>query len=45
MFAYTVSVAGVMYVCVHSAKNLLALDRTGTSDPYCIIFNNGHKVC
>ena len=36
--------AGVMYVSVHGAQNLLALDRNGFSDPYCIIFSNGKKV-
>ena len=36
--------AGVMYVQIHSANNLLALDRTGTSDPYCVLFANRRKV-
>ena len=39
-----VAVAGVMYVCVHSASQLLGLDRNGLSDPYCIIYSNGKKV-
>ena len=39
-----VSAAGVLYICVHSAQNLLAADRNGTSDPYCVIFSNGKKV-
>nr|XP_006815506.1 PREDICTED: uncharacterized protein LOC102802144 [Saccoglossus kowalevskii] len=36
--------AGVMYICVHSGSNLLAMDRTGKSDPYVIVFNNRQKV-
>ncbi|XP_070578494.1 uncharacterized protein [Ptychodera flava] len=37
-------VAGVVHVCVHSGSNLLAMDRTGKSDPYVIVFNNRQKV-
>ncbi|CAH1793049.1 unnamed protein product [Owenia fusiformis] len=37
-------VSGVLYVCVHGAAGLLGLDQGDTSDPYCIIFNNGKKM-
>ena len=38
------SVAGVLYICVHNAIGLLGLDRNGFSDPYCVIYCNGKKV-
>ncbi|XP_065198290.1 uncharacterized protein LOC135829831 [Sycon ciliatum] len=36
--------SGVMYVCMHSAANLLAMDDDGTSDPYCVLMLNRRKV-
>ena len=36
--------SGVMYVCMHSASNLLAMDDDGTSDPYCVLMANKRKV-
>ncbi|KAK3591562.1 hypothetical protein CHS0354_041607 [Potamilus streckersoni] len=36
--------AGVVYVCVHGASNVLAGDIGGTSDPYCVVFCNRRRV-
>ncbi|KAL3874920.1 hypothetical protein ACJMK2_037872, partial [Sinanodonta woodiana] len=36
--------AGVVYVCVHGASNVLAGDVGGTSDPYCVVFCNRRRV-
>ncbi|BFZ08015.1 hypothetical protein BsWGS_11054 [Bradybaena similaris] len=38
------SVAGVMFVCIHGATNVLVADKTGTSDPYCVLFCNRKRV-
>ncbi|CAG5128727.1 unnamed protein product, partial [Candidula unifasciata] len=38
------SVAGVMYVCIHGATNVLVADKTGASDPYCVLFCNRKRV-
>ncbi|XP_064636611.1 uncharacterized protein LOC135493308 [Lineus longissimus] len=37
-------VSGVVYLCLHGGVNLLALDKSGTSDPYCVVFANRKKV-
>ncbi|KAL5008759.1 hypothetical protein ScPMuIL_014340 [Solemya velum] len=37
-------VAGVLYVCVHGATNVLASDWGGTSDPYCILFCDRRRI-
>ena len=37
-------VAGVMYVCIHGASNVKAADKTGASDPYCVLFCNRRRV-
>ncbi|XP_059178126.1 uncharacterized protein LOC131957377 isoform X2 [Physella acuta] len=38
------TVAGVLYVCVHGATNVLAADKTGASDPYCVLFCDRRRV-
>ncbi|GFO03794.1 extended synaptotagmin-1, partial [Plakobranchus ocellatus] len=38
------SVAGVLYVCIHGASNVLAADKTGASDPYCVLFCDRRRV-
>ncbi|WAR19324.1 hypothetical protein MAR_001162, partial [Mya arenaria] len=30
--------SGVLFVCVHCANNVIASDKTGSSDPYCVVF-------
>ncbi|XP_076463535.1 extended synaptotagmin-1-like isoform X2 [Babylonia areolata] len=37
-------VAGVMYVCIHGASNVKAADKTGASDPYCVLFCNRRRL-
>uniref|UniRef100_A0A0B7ARF5 Uncharacterized protein n=1 Tax=Arion vulgaris TaxID=1028688 RepID=A0A0B7ARF5_9EUPU len=37
-------VAGVMLVCIHGATNVLVADKTGASDPYCVLFCNRKRV-
>uniref|UniRef100_T1JGR7 C2 domain-containing protein n=1 Tax=Strigamia maritima TaxID=126957 RepID=T1JGR7_STRMM len=37
-------VSGVMYVCIHGAEDLLAPDKRGSPNPYCIIFCNRKKM-
>ncbi|XP_028393430.1 uncharacterized protein LOC114517807 [Dendronephthya gigantea] len=37
-------VAGVMCVCIHSAQNLLPMDKNGLSDPYCIVYENKTEI-
>ncbi len=37
-------VAGVLCVCIHSAQNLLPMDKNGLSDPYCIVYENKREV-
>jgi Ca2+-dependent lipid-binding protein len=36
--------AGVMYICIHGASGVKAADKTGASDPYCILFCNRRRV-
>ncbi|XP_033734634.1 extended synaptotagmin-1-like isoform X2 [Pecten maximus] len=36
--------AGVMFVCVHSASGVIAADKSGTSDPYCVVFCDRRRV-
>lgn len=36
--------AGVMYVCIHGASNVKVADKTGASDPYCILFCNRRRL-
>ncbi|XP_060068931.1 extended synaptotagmin-1-like [Ylistrum balloti] len=36
--------AGVMFVCVHSAAGVIAADKSGTSDPYCVVFCDRRRV-
>ncbi|KAL4237453.1 hypothetical protein ACF0H5_002170 [Mactra antiquata] len=36
--------AGVLYVCVHCANNVIASDKTGSSDPYCVVFCDRRRV-
>ncbi|XP_052272099.1 extended synaptotagmin-1-like isoform X2 [Dreissena polymorpha] len=36
--------SGVMYVCVHCANNVAASDKTGSSDPYCVVFCDRRRV-
>nr|KAG5694610.1 hypothetical protein BaRGS_015023 [Batillaria attramentaria] len=36
-------VAGVMYVCIHGASNVKPADKTGASDPYCVLFSNRRR--
>ncbi|CAL1533878.1 unnamed protein product [Lymnaea stagnalis] len=38
------TLAGVMYVCIHGATNVLAADKTGASDPYCVLFCDRRRV-
>ncbi|XP_046860503.1 uncharacterized protein PYUK71.03c-like isoform X2 [Xenia sp. Carnegie-2017] len=40
----TNEVAGVVCVVVHSAQNLLPMDKNGLSDPYCILYKNKQEV-
>ncbi|XP_061173076.1 uncharacterized protein LOC133182305 isoform X2 [Saccostrea echinata] len=37
-------VAGVMYICVHSATKVMASDYGGFSDPYCVVFSDRRRV-
>lgn len=37
-------VAGVMYVCVHGASNVKTADKTGASDPYCVLFSSRRRL-
>ncbi|KAL8611006.1 hypothetical protein ACOMHN_042622 [Nucella lapillus] len=37
-------VAGVVYVCIHGASNVKAADKTGASDPYCVLFCNRRRL-
>jgi len=37
-------VCGTLYICVHGASDLLALDANGFSDPYCFIYIGGKKL-
>lgn len=37
-------VAGVIYVCVHSATKVIASDYGGLSDPYCVVFSDRRRV-
>ncbi|KAK7451362.1 hypothetical protein BaRGS_00039834, partial [Batillaria attramentaria] len=37
-------VAGVMYVCIHGASNVKPADKTGASDPYCVLFSNRRRL-
>ncbi|XP_074652176.1 uncharacterized protein LOC141906731 isoform X3 [Tubulanus polymorphus] len=41
---YSTCTAGVMFVTVHGGLNLLAMDRSGTSDPYFVLFANRKRV-
>ncbi|XP_052057686.1 uncharacterized protein LOC127698326 isoform X4 [Mytilus californianus] len=36
--------SGVMYICIHGASNLIASDRNGTSDPYCVAFCDRRRL-
>ncbi|XP_060558293.1 uncharacterized protein LOC132718594 [Ruditapes philippinarum] len=36
--------SGVLYVCVHSASNVIAMDKSGSSDPYCVVFCDRRRV-
>ena len=38
------TVAGVLYVNVHSANGLQSADSDGLSDPYCLVLANKKKV-
>ena len=38
------TVAGVLYVHIHSAADLVSADSDGFSDPYCIVLANKKKV-
>ncbi|PAA65306.1 hypothetical protein BOX15_Mlig019212g2 [Macrostomum lignano] len=38
------SVSGALFIKVHGASNLLGMDRTGQSDPYCVVFVNRRKI-
>lgn len=38
------SVTGMLYVRVHEGRSLRAMDRDGTSDPYCVTMINGERV-
>lgn len=31
-------------MCIHSAQNLLPMDKNGLSDPYCIVYANKKEV-
>lgn len=44
IFDFLTIVSGVMYVCVHGARNVIASDRGGTSDPYCVLFCDRRRV-
>ncbi|XP_056021913.1 uncharacterized protein LOC125650208 isoform X3 [Ostrea edulis] len=37
-------VAGVIYICVHSATRVMASDIGGFSDPYCVVFSDRRRV-
>ena len=37
-------VSGVLYVHLHGATNLLASDKNGSSDPYCVVFSERKRV-
>ncbi|XP_046355848.2 uncharacterized protein PYUK71.03c-like isoform X2 [Haliotis rufescens] len=36
--------AGVMYICIHGAVNVLVADKNGASDPYCVLFCDRRRV-
>ncbi|XP_055957357.1 uncharacterized protein LOC126821662 isoform X2 [Patella vulgata] len=36
--------SGVMYVKIHGAANVIAADRTGASDPYCVLFSDRRRI-
>ncbi|KAH9502603.1 hypothetical protein Btru_073889 [Bulinus truncatus] len=38
------TLSGVMYLCCHGATNVLAADKTGASDPYCVVFCDRKRV-
>ncbi|KAJ3389188.1 hypothetical protein HDU84_009095 [Entophlyctis sp. JEL0112] len=40
----TINDSGMLYVDIHSANNLEAVDSGGTSDPYCIVYLNGELL-
>ncbi|XP_025104942.1 tricalbin-3-like isoform X2 [Pomacea canaliculata] len=40
----TTEVAGVMYLCIHGASNVKAADKTGASDPYCVLFCDRRRL-
>ena len=44
MIISTTTVAGVLYVHVHSASGLQSADSDGLSDPYCLVLANKKKV-
>lgn len=37
-------VSGVLYVHIHGATNLLASDKNGSSDPYCVVFSERKRI-
>uniref|UniRef100_A0A646QE25 Tricalbin-1 n=1 Tax=Hemiscolopendra marginata TaxID=943146 RepID=A0A646QE25_9MYRI len=41
---HTKSNSGVMYICIHGATDLVAPDRRGIPNPYCIILCNRKKI-
>lgn len=41
---HLLTVAGVLYVHVHSATGLSSGDVDGLSDPYCVVLANKKKV-
>lgn len=36
--------SGVLYVHIHGATNLLAGDKNGSSDPYCVVFSERKRI-
>ncbi|XP_052767239.1 uncharacterized protein LOC128208010 isoform X2 [Mya arenaria] len=36
--------SGVLFVCVHCANNVIASDKTGSSDPYCVVFCDRRRI-
>lgn len=43
-FMCVFAVAGVIYVCIHSATKVIASDYGGLSDPYCVVFSDRRRV-
>ena len=39
-----ISESGVIYAVIHGAANVIVADKTGASDPYCVLFCDRRRV-